>query len=71
MNDVLYQHKKSLQTVGLAMIRQVIGRLVDGLALCHSNGVMHRNLKPDNILVDLDGNTVLTDFTMARSMTRS
>ena len=32
---------------------------------------MHRNLKPDNILIDKDGKTVLADFTMARMMIRS
>ncbi len=32
---------------------------------------MHRNLKPDNILIDKDGKTILADFAMARMMIRS
>lgn len=44
--------------------------IVDALALCHNAGYMHRNLKPDNILVNHEGDVVLTDFTMARQMVR-
>jgi serine/threonine protein kinase len=64
--DVLANKKCSVRTVGLAKIRQVIGRIVDVLAFCHGQGIMHRNLKPDNVLLDCEGNPVLSDFTCAR-----
>lgn len=45
--------------------------LIEAVFQCHSRGLMHRNLKPDNILIDKDGKTILADFAMARMMIRS
>lgn len=42
--------------------------LLDGLALVHQTDVLHRDIKPDNVLVrDSDGSFVLLDFGAARS----
>jgi len=38
-----------------------------GLAYCHARGVMHRDLKPQNLLVSRDGVLKLADFGLARS----
>ena len=38
----------------------------DALAHAHAQGVLHRDVKPSNILVRRDGSPVLTDFGLAR-----
>jgi serine/threonine protein kinase len=49
-------------------IKQVALQLMDALHECHSNGIYHRDLKPDNVLFSENGNRlVLSDFGLARS----
>ena len=44
-------------------------KLVEGLAYCHKQGFIHRDIKPQNILVDREMETVkLTDFGLVRQM---
>ena len=39
--------------------------VVEGVAHAHAAGVVHRDLKPDNILVDDRGRVAVTDFGLA------
>jgi len=53
-------------TVGTAVF--IAKQVCEGLAEAHSLGVMHRDLKPQNIMIDREGNARIMDFGIARSI---
>jgi serine/threonine protein kinase/tetratricopeptide (TPR) repeat protein len=63
--------KSMIQMTGSLNVGAVlsIGKQVcDGLAEAHSLGVVHRDLKPQNIMIDKGGNAKIMDFGIARSL---
>jgi serine/threonine protein kinase len=50
-------------------IREVLEPLLDGVALVHQSGFLHRDIKPDNVVIRRDGSPVLIDFGAARQAT--
>ncbi|WP_433206182.1 protein kinase domain-containing protein [Dactylosporangium sp. CS-047395] len=46
---------------------RLIAEAAEALHAAHEKGVMHRDVKPGNLLLRPDGSTVLTDFGIARS----
>ncbi|MDD2728815.1 serine/threonine-protein kinase [Malikia sp.] len=49
-----------------AWIRRILDPLLDALELVHGQGCLHRDISPDNILLQSDGRPVLLDFGAAR-----
>jgi serine/threonine protein kinase len=56
--DRLERHRR----VDENLARQYFQQLVDGVEFCHKSGVAHRNINPENLLVDANGDIKITDF---------
>ena len=50
----------------LDFIVRLVTQLADALDYAHAEGVVHRDVKPSNILLDTRGNALLTDFGIAK-----
>jgi hypothetical protein len=48
------------------VIRDILFQVGSGLAYAHRRGVIHRDIKPANILLDDEGNAIVTDFGIAK-----
>ena len=51
-----------------AWLRALVLPLLDALEVLHREGVYHRDISPDNILLQIDGPPVLLDFGAARKV---
>jgi serine/threonine protein kinase len=57
--------------LSLPLIRKVVSQVGDALSYAHARGMIHRDVKPSNVLIDESGNCVLTDFGLARMLEAS
>ncbi|XP_781415.1 cyclin-dependent kinase 1 [Strongylocentrotus purpuratus] len=50
-----------------ALVKSYLHQMVDGILFCHSRRILHRDLKPQNLLIDNNGTIKLADFGLARA----
>jgi len=63
--------KKLLDGTGggleIPRVRHLLYQLVLGISYCHTHHVLHRDLKPQNLLINREGKLKLADFGLARA----
>lgn len=51
----------------LVVAKSFLFQLITGVAYCHHHRVLHRDLKPQNLLINREGELKLADFGLARA----
>ncbi|EAR91242.1 cyclin-dependent kinase-like Serine/Threonine kinase family protein (macronuclear) [Tetrahymena thermophila SB210] len=65
-----YDLKKYLETMKHLTqhdIKLIMYQLLNGLDFCHQRRIIHRDIKPQNILIDKAGNVKIADFGLAKT----
>src|SRR3954463_15755623 len=65
LSAVLKEHKR----LEPQHVRQILTEVASAIGYASKRGVVHRDIKPDNILLDSEGRCVVTDFGIAKSPT--
>ncbi len=63
LKELLVKNGPTPVPIAIDYARQILG----ALAFAHRNGIVHRDIKPHNIVVGTDGRLKVTDFGIARS----
>ncbi|WP_322891033.1 MULTISPECIES: serine/threonine-protein kinase [unclassified Yoonia] len=64
--DLLYVIKNEREDLSPDQVKDILIKVLDAVDLVHAQDLLHRDISPDNILLDKWGSPVLIDFGAAR-----
>ncbi len=69
LKDRLFELSQAHDHLELTEALRIVREAADALAYAHRQGMIHRDMKPANLMLDRDGRVVLTDFGIAKIVT--
>jgi len=67
----LYYHWRKIRRFPEKVVQFIAAELVLAISYLHSCGIIYRDLKPQNILLDTDGHICLADFGLSKEVTQN
>lgn len=68
--DLMQYLKKKGGKISWAELKYIVFQIMDALECVHKEGIIHRDISPDNIYLCSDNNAKLIDFGTARNVTK-
>lgn len=68
LDKLIQEYTTAGKRFTLSKVRGFIEELAGALDFCHANGIIHRDIKPGNILIDQIGSLKLADFGLSRAL---
>lgn len=68
LTDVISEYSKKSQSIPEELVFYFLFQIISGIAFMHSNFVLHRDLKPDNILLNKRKIVKICDFGISKEM---
>ncbi|OGO67121.1 MAG: hypothetical protein A3H36_00025 [Chloroflexi bacterium RIFCSPLOWO2_02_FULL_71_16] len=66
LRDRLVELAKDGQRLPAREVTRIVSEVADALSYAHSFGIIHRDVKPSNVMLTRDGRSVVTDFGIAK-----
>ena len=64
--DIYFYLKKKEFMFKEEIIRMLVAEIIVGLEILHAEGIIYRELKPENLLVTNEGHIKLTDYGLSK-----
>jgi len=66
LKERLYRYTQNGQLMPLSEVIPTIQQICSAIAYAHKNRIIHRDIKPSNVVINTQGEAILTDFGIAK-----
>ncbi|XP_021369620.1 serine/threonine kinase-like domain-containing protein STKLD1 isoform X2 [Mizuhopecten yessoensis] len=68
LGTIMQKHRESKDVIPEEKIKNWVGQVIEGLIYVHQKGIIHRDLRPNNLYLQEEGSLKLGDFSVATVM---